>query len=223
MTFSAGGMGSEGDEQTLAALRRGDENAFLQLVSMHHTAMLRIAMVYVGDPVVAEDVVQEAWLGVLKGIDRFEERSSLKTWIFSILANCARTRHNRESRSIPFSDLEPFEEGDDLLPSVDPLRFNPPDAARYPGGWSDPPQPWAITPEDAVLGQEVMRRVRAAIAELPASQQTIITLRDVDGWSSEEVCNVLQISETNQRVLLHRARSKVRRSLEDYFAAEAML
>jgi RNA polymerase sigma-70 factor, ECF subfamily len=157
---------------------------------------------------VAEDVVQEAWLGVLNGIDRFEGRSSLKTWILRIVANRARTRGERESRSVPLSSLAADDE-----PSVDPDRFFPPDHPRFPGGWSAPPEPW---PEDALLAEETLEQVRAAIEKLPPRQQEVIVLRDVEGLDADEVSQALDISPGNQRVLLHRARSKVRGELERY-------
>lgn len=210
------------EEALIAGLRRADERIFLALVTKYHAAMLRIATAFVLDSAVGEEIVQEAWLGVIKGIDRFEGRSSLKTWIFSILANCAKTRRSRESRTIPFSDLNPFEEYDDE-PLVDPERFTPADHPQWPNAWADPPSRWAYDPEDQVLTAEVMGCIQRAIAALPASQQAIITLRDIDGWPAEEVCNVLGLTETNQRVILHRARAKVRRALEMYFAEETQL
>lgn len=197
----------------LDALRRGDESAFLSLVSMHYAAMLRLAQVYVGTRAVAEEVIQETWLGVLQGLDRFEGRSSLKTWIFRILLNRARTRAEREHRTIPFSALvtaaEPFE------PAVDPDAFRPPED-QYPGGWLTPPTGWDTLPEERLLSQETRQHIDEALTTLPAAQREVITLRDIDGWSSSEVCDYLGISEANQRVLLHRARTRVRRALADY-------
>jgi len=152
---------------------------------------------------VAEEVVQEAWLGVLKGIGRFEGRSSLKTWVFRIVANTAKTRAEREGRSIPFSSV-----GEDG-PSVDPDRFEN-------GGWSDPPASWSSLPEARLVSAETRDKIAGAIGALPPAQQVVISLRDIEGWPSDEVCNVLDITESNQRVLLHRARSKVRAELEEY-------
>ena len=172
--------------------------------------MLRVALMYVSSRAVAEEVVQEAWLGVLRGIDSFEGRSSLKTWIFRILTNTAKTRGEREGRSIPFSALEGA--GDE--PAVEPDRFQA--EGRWTGHWAAPPSSWSQSPESRLLGAETRQVVARAIAELPPAQATVITMRDVEGFSSEEVCNALDVSETNQRVLLHRARSKVRRALEDY-------
>jgi len=172
--------------------------------------MLRVAMMYVSSRAVAEEVVQEAWLGVLRGIGRFEGRSSLKTWLFRIVANTAKTRGMRESRSIPFSSL-----GDDTggEPTVDPDRFLG-SGERFPGHWAVPPQAWA--PEGRLLSQETIDVIEREIDRLPAAQRAVITMRDVQGFTSEEVCNALDLSETNQRVLLHRARAKVRGALEEY-------
>jgi RNA polymerase sigma-70 factor (ECF subfamily) len=196
----------------IRALRAGDEAAFATLVERYGPTMLRVARGFVRTQSVAEDVVQEAWLGVLKGLDRFEGRSSLKTWIFRILTNVAKTRGEREGRSVPFSALAGDDDGD---PAVDPDRFFGPEHASA-GAWASPPRPWEDVPEDRLMSHETHAAVARAIETLPAAQQTVITLRDVDGWPAEEVCNVLGITETNQRVLLHRARSKVRAALERY-------
>jgi RNA polymerase sigma-70 factor (ECF subfamily) len=197
------------DLQLVEALRRGDETAFTQLVRMYTPMMLRVARFYVSTQAVAEEVVQEAWVGVLKGIPRFEGRSSLKTWIFRILANTAKTRGMREARSVPFSSLAGDEE------SVDPDRFFG-DDTRYPGHWAAPPRRWAEQPERRLLADEAVEVVEREIAKLPPVQAAVITMRDVEGLDAAEVCNALEISETNQRVLLHRARSKVRAALEEY-------
>ncbi len=197
----------------IEALRAGDERAFERLVAEYHASMLRLALSFVRNRAVAEEVVQETWLGVLNGLDRFEGRSSLKTWIFRILTNRAKTRGEREGRTVPFSSLaEPGEEG----PSVEPERFSGPDH-RWAGHWAAYPERWETVPERKLLSSEARTRIDDAIAGLPPSQRAVITLRDVTGLTSEEVCNVLELSETNQRVLLHRARSKVRAVLEDYF------
>lgn len=201
------------DERALVrALQAGDEAVFASLVDRYTPSMIRVAQGFVRTRAVAEEVVQETWLGVLKGLDRFEGRSALKTWIFRILVNTAKTRGERESRTVPFSSLGPAgEEG----PSVDPDRFM--DAAQTWGGhWATPPERWDASPDGVLLGSETRRVIDKAIRGLPASQAQVITLRDIEGWSSDEVCNVLGLSETNQRVLLHRARSKVRAALEDY-------
>ena len=212
-------VASADDLQTVEALRRGDEAAFVRLVEAYQASMLRLAMLFVQDRAVAEEVVQEAWVGVLRGLARFEGRSSLKTWIFRILTNGAKTRGQREGRSVPFSllgdvDLDP--EG----PSVEPERFLPADHPKEPHHWVSFPRSWDAVPEERLLARETLSTVRAAIESLPPAQREVITLRDVEGWSSGEVCNVLGISESNQRVLLHRARSKVRRALERYFDEE---
>jgi RNA polymerase sigma-70 factor (ECF subfamily) len=193
------------DESALvAALRAGDERAFMELVEAYTPGMRRLALGFVRTAAVADDVVQEAWLAVLKGIDGFEGRSALRTWVFTIVANVARTRAVREARSAPFSSFQA--EGET---SVDPDRFFP------QGSWSSPPEPWR-----AVLDAEARAAIDAAIATLPEQQRQVITLRDVDGLTSEEVRNVLDLSETNQRVILHRARSKVRARLEGYLQDE---
>lgn len=202
------------DDDALAALRAGDEEAFAELVDRYGPSLTRVARLYVRTPSVAEEVVQETWLAVLNGLDRFEGRSSLKTWIFSILANIARTRGTREARSVPFSELA-AREATTADPAVDPDRFQGPHG-EHPGAWAVPPETWAPIPEDRLLADETLERVRDAIAELPPAQRAVIALRDVEGWSSAETREALDLSEGNQRVLLHRARAKVRASLEDY-------
>jgi RNA polymerase sigma-70 factor (ECF subfamily) len=207
------------DERDLvAALRRGDEEAFVALVRHHNGAMLRVALAHVGDRAVAEDVVQEAWQALVEGLDRFEGRSTLKTWLLHVVTNRARTRWARERRSVPFAALARAEaEADE--PAVDPDRFFAPDGPGA-GHWSSAPGSWGEAPEERALAGETRARIAAAIAALPPVQRTVITLRDVEGWSADEVRNVLDISETNVRVLLHRARSKVRRALEQYLEGE---
>lgn len=208
---------SEEDTRVVSALKAGDEAAFARLVERYRAPMLRLALMYVSSRAVAEEVVQEAWLGVLKGLDGFEGRSSLRTWIFRILVNTAKTRGQRESRSVPFSSV--WAPGEDE-PAVDPDRFVPEDDPRHPGHWSAAPGSWSGVPEAALLGHETLAKVGAAIEMLPPNQREVIRLRDVLGWTSAEVCNALELSETNQRVLLHRARSKVRRALESYLGPE---
>jgi RNA polymerase sigma-70 factor (ECF subfamily) len=204
------------DETALVdALRRGDEGAFGELVDRHHALLVRVAMFYVGSRDVAEDVAQETWLGVLRGLDRFEGRSSLKTWIFRILVNRARTRSVRDARLVPFSALRVVEsDGDE--PAVNADRFRGAEAGRLTGHWANRPRDWDTLPEERFLAGETLALIRAAINTLPPTQREVIVLRDIEGWSSAEVCNILEISETNQRVLLHRARSKVRRALEQH-------
>jgi RNA polymerase sigma-70 factor (ECF subfamily) len=207
-----------GDERSeaelVAALRDGDEAAFSALIDMYNALLLRVAMMHVSSRAVAEEVVQETWLGVLRGVDRFEGRSSLKTWLFRILVNTAKTRGEREGRSIPFSSS--VRAGSDE-PTVEPERFFGAGHDRA-GGWSLGPTAWE-TPEERLLAGESRDVILRTIESLPPAQREVITLRDVEGWPSNEVCNALEITETNQRVLLHRARSKVRAALERYFGA----
>jgi RNA polymerase sigma-70 factor, ECF subfamily len=203
------------DVALIASLRAGDEAAFVVLVDRYHAALVRLAHTYVASEAVAEEVTQETWLAVLRGLDRFEGRSSLKTWIFHILANRAKTRAVRERRCIPFSALDGFGAEDDE-PAVEPERFLPADHPRWPGHWATSPSDWGESGEERLLADETRACVQRAIDALPPNQRQVISLRDVEGWSSEEVCRVLGLSEGNQRVLLHRARSKVRRALELY-------
>jgi RNA polymerase sigma-70 factor, ECF subfamily len=194
----------------VARLRGGDERAFETLVDRHYATMLAVARGYVRTRAIAEEVVQEAWLGVLNGIDRFEGRSSLRTWIMRIVVNIAISRGEREARLIPFSALA-SEEGDE--PAVDAERFRP-EGDGFPGHWRAYPGNWASLPDDALLGRETLAVVKSAIDELPDAQRVVITMRDVAGCSPEEVCDTLDVSDGNQRVLLHRARSHVRSALE---------
>src|SRR5262245_7407042 len=207
----------ETDRRLVAALRAGDEAAFMALVDELGPSMLRLARQFTPSRAVAEEVVQETWLAVLNGLDRFEGRSSLKTWILRILVNRAKTRGTRERRTVPFAALAAAEaEGD--FAAVEPERFNPVDSARAPGGWAAPLPRWETLPEGAAESRETIAAAHAAIDELPEMQRTVILLRDVEGWDGPQVSNALDISETNQRVLLHRARSKVRAALERHFA-----
>ncbi|HKG44051.1 MAG TPA: sigma-70 family RNA polymerase sigma factor [Gaiellaceae bacterium] len=199
------------DAERLDALRAGDEAAFAALVREYHPSLVRVARIYVSTQAAAEEVAQETWLGVLNGLSRFEGRSSLKTWIFRILTNIAQTRAQRDGRTLPFSALQDPARVPEA--AVDADRFLDPEHPRWPGHWAVKPEPW---PEDALVAAETRERLAAAIEELPASQRAVISLRDVEGWSSDEVRNALELSETNQRVLLHRARSKVRAALESY-------
>jgi RNA polymerase sigma-70 factor, ECF subfamily len=205
------------DERRLVdALRARDEDAFAELIDRYQASLVRVAMIYVGSRAVAEDVVQETWVGVLRGIDGFQGRSSLRTWIYRILTNTAKTRAQRERRSIPFASLGQDDDG----PAVDPDRFLPPgDAAA--GAWASPPRGWDGLPEATLLSAETRSVIDAAIDQLPPTQREVIRLRDVEGFSSGEVRALLELSETNQRVLLHRARSKVRAALERYLAEGA--
>jgi RNA polymerase sigma-70 factor (ECF subfamily) len=203
------------DHELVQRLREGDEAAFMELIDRYGAMMLRVAQMYVRDRATAEEVVQETWLAVLNGIDRFEERSSLKTWLFRILTNRAKTRGERDGRMVPFSSLAGADtEADE--PSVDPDRFFGPDSPR-PGAWAAPPIAW---PEDRLLERETLGVIEMAIDELPEAQREVILLRDIDGWTPMEVSDVLGITDGNQRVLLHRARSKVRMALERYMNPE---
>jgi RNA polymerase sigma-70 factor (ECF subfamily) len=204
------------DAALVEALRAGDEAAFVALIHVHHSVLLRVAMTYVSTRAVAEEVVQETWLGVLEGLDRFEGRSSLKTWTFKIASNIARTRAVRECRCRPFSSLAAFEaERND--PSVDPERFLPDDDPRHSGRWARPPLAWR-DPEMRLVSGETRAVIRAAIEELPVAQRLVISLRDIEGWSADEACEALELTDGNQRVLLHRARCKVRAALERHFS-----
>jgi RNA polymerase sigma-70 factor (ECF subfamily) len=203
------------DAPLLDGLRARDEAAFAELVDRYGPSMLRVARMHVRDRAVAEEVVQETWLAVLDGIDRFEGRSSLKTWLFTILTNRAKTRAVRERRTVPVSALAANEAGGSE-PAVDPERFVDAAAERFASSWSAPPPTWSTLPEERLLSQETLARVAAAIEDLPEAQREVIRLRDVEGWSAAEVAAALEITDGNQRVLLHRARSKVRAALESY-------
>jgi RNA polymerase sigma-70 factor (ECF subfamily) len=197
--------------------RGGDEEAFALLVRRYSPMLLRLARMYVPTDALAEDVVQETWVAVVRGLERFEGRSSFKTWLFRILVNRAKTRGVREHRSIPFASVGGVggagsEDGDEG-PTVDPARFT------SEGAWTSAPVDWHDDPEAALDSAEALRIAREAIAELPERQKIVITLRDLEGLSSDEVRNVLDLTETNQRVLLHRARTKVRKALEDWIAS----
>jgi RNA polymerase sigma-70 factor (ECF subfamily) len=208
---------TEEEADLLTRLREGDQSAFEELVDRYHSAIVRFARLYVATQELAEDVAQETWLGVLRGLDRFEGRSTLKTWIFRIAANRAQTKGKREARTIPFAALASAEASADEPVDLD--RFLPIDDSAHPGGWSTLPANWDEQPEGRLLSDETLRVVREAIEQLPPMQAMVITLRDLQQWSSQEVREALDISEANQRVLLHRARTKVRRALEEYFAA----
>jgi RNA polymerase sigma-70 factor (ECF subfamily) len=199
------------EAQLLEALRAGDEDAFRTLVREYTPSLVRVARIYVPTQAAAEEVAQETWLGVLNGLSRFEGRSSLRTWIFRILTNIAKTRAKRDGRTLPFSALS--DPGRVPEAAVDADRFLDPEHPRWPGHWALKPEAW---PEDALVAAETRERLAEAIEALPSAQRAVISLRDIEGWSSEEVRNALDLSETNQRVLLHRARSKVRAALESY-------
>jgi len=199
-----GGAAVEPDGELVARLRAGDEDAFVLLVARHHATMLRLARAYVSSTAVAEEVVQDTWLGVVRGIGGFEGRSSFKTWLLQILVNRARSTGVREHRSTAVGDA---------APAVDRSRF---DAS---GAWMSPPQHWIEDSEDRLFAQALATHIQSALNGLPPRQREVVTLRDVDGLSGHEVCEVLDISEGNQRVLLHRGRSRLREALEEFVKA----
>jgi RNA polymerase sigma-70 factor, ECF subfamily len=199
------------DEAIVASLRAGDERTFRDLYQRHCPAMKRVARSYVESDAVAEEIVQETWLGILTGIDRFEGRSALRSWIFSILINQAKTHSVRERRTLPFSSISPAGRDE---PAVDADRFQNDDEA-WPGHWATPPRPWQ-KPDRRALSLEARELLKAALSELPDRQRVIVCLRDVDGLSSGEVCGLLGLSRENERVLLHRGRSRLRAALEEY-------
>jgi len=208
-----------GELRLLASVRAGDEAAFATLVRRYNPTMVRLAQLTVGTRAVAEEVVQEAWIGVLNGIGRFEGRSSLKTWIFRILLNKANTRAAREAGSVPFSAMHAGDL-DGGEPSVDPDRFLGPES-ECAGHWASTPQRFEDLPEERLLAGETLGCIAGALATLPRTQRAVVTMRDVEGWSSEDVCEALDLSASNQRVLLHRGRSKVRAALEAHLRPEA--
>jgi RNA polymerase sigma-70 factor (ECF subfamily) len=204
------------DASLLAALRAGDEATFTALVTRYHASLKRVARAYVSTDAVAEEVVQETWLAAIAGLDRFEHRATIKTWLFHILANQAKTRGVRERRTVPFASLAGSGGGE---PAVSPDRFQG-EGDAWPGHWAMPPRPWE-DPERRLASLEAREHLRAAITALPAPQQAVLTLRDVEGLGAEEVCDLLALSAGNQRVILHRARARVRADLERYFEETA--
>jgi RNA polymerase sigma-70 factor, ECF subfamily len=209
-----GGPDYEDDDQLVAALRDGDETAFAWLLDRYSASLTRLARTYVSSAAAADEAVQETWTAVITAVGRFEQRSSVKTWLHRILANVARTQGAREHRSVPVASLaDELERGE---PAVDPSRFRLP-GRRRAGAWASPPAPWDADPEGRLVAGETLDVVAAAVDALAPNQRRVLTLRDLEGWSAAEVCNALELSETNQRVLLHRARAKVRQALESYF------
>ena len=206
------------DAELAARLRAGDETAFAGLIDAYGPALRRLARCYVPNEAVADEVVQETWLAVIEGIDRFEGRSTVKTWVFRILRNIARRQGGRERRSIAYGSATATEDDDGR--SFDPARFLSFDHPHAPGHWRSFPQTWERRPEDELARRETMGIVAAAIAALCPSQREVITLRDVEGWSGAEVCETLSLSQVHQRVLLHRARMRVRAALEHHFDSE---
>lgn len=206
-------MTAADETDLLDALRRGDEQAFRDLVRRHQPTLLRLARMYAPSQAVAEEIVQETWLAVLRGLDGFEGRAALQTWMARILVNIARRRSGREARSTPLSALARAE-GDAIDPAVDPGRFLT--GGRYAGHWASFPDDWSGVPEHVLLSREAYAVAQAAIERLGPAQRMVITLRDLQGWPPEDVCAALEITDANHRVLLHRARAKVRQALEDY-------
>lgn len=185
----------DSEPDLVARLRAGDESAFLELVELYHRQLIRVAGAFVARTETAEDIAQETWLAVIKGIDRFEGRSSLRTWLFQICANRARSIGERERRTVPVELIEPV---------VDAEQFTP------TGAWTSPPIPWPDAAARADADADLVEQIRHIIAELPAMQQSVVTMRDLDGLTSAEVCDVLSITDANQRVLLHRGRERIR-------------
>ena len=209
-TLDISGGGREGgrDADLVSALLGGDQEVFASLVDQWSPAMLRVAMVHVSNRHAAEDVVQEAWIAALRGLNSFEGRASLRTWVTGIVFNLARRQGSRQGRTVPDASLT-------MEPSVDPERFQGPDE-RYPGGWRQFPSPWP-SPEDTAVGGETLTQIYLALEKLPERQRAVIELRDVYGYDGQEVSDILELSPGNQRILLHRARAGVRRELESYF------
>jgi len=205
------------DSQLLAAVREGGEQSFVMLVERYHSSLLRLARMYV-DPSAAEDVVQDTWIGVLRGLSSFEERASFKTWLLRILVNRARTRAVRNARSIPMSSLV-RDETESQEYAVEPVRFQTAEG-RFPGHWLLKPSA-AELPDEALLAAELDDVVRSALRGLPPAQAEVVRLRDMEGLASDEVCQLLNLTEGNQRVLLHRGRSRIRATLEAYLATRA--
>ena len=199
------------DERVVAALRAGDEETFRELFRRHNPVMKRVARSYVNSDAVADEIVQETWLAILTGIDRFEGRSAVGTWMFSILINQAKSHNTREGRSLPFSSISPGAEDE---PAVDADRFQT-DEDAWPGHWATPPRPWQ-KPDRRALSLEAREQLKQGLSQLPDRQRMVVGLRDVDGLSSAEVCRLLGLSQENERVLLHRGRSRLRHALEEY-------
>jgi len=205
------------ESDLLARLRAGDERAFSALVNRDHSSMVRLARTFVASQAVAEEVAQETWLAVIRGLPGFEGRSTLRTWTMSILVRTARNRAARERRSLPFSALAYAHDDDiDGGPTVNPSRFRPV-GEPYAGFWAAPPHRWWSDPEPRALAAETGHIVQAALDALPPVQAQVVQLRDVEGWSAAEVCDALELTQANQRVLLHRGRAKLRAALEEHF------
>jgi RNA polymerase sigma-70 factor (ECF subfamily) len=204
---------AKAEDQLIARLKRGDEGAFDELVNQHHSVLIRMAMGYVADREVAEEVVQDTWMAVIESLNRFEGRSSLRTWICGILIHKAKDRGIREKRHTTFSAFESYDDDNDE--AVDPSRFQ--QTGEWAGHWAFPPQPWDDqTPEKLLASQQAVNAMNRAIEALPATLKEVLILRDVEGVEAKEVCEILKITETNLYVRLHRARERVRLAVETY-------
>jgi RNA polymerase sigma-70 factor, ECF subfamily len=212
-----GPTGSREEHQLVQALRAGDESTFTALVDVYGPSMLRVASAYVPNREVAEEVVQDAWVALLEGLNRFEGRARLQTWLFRVLINIAKTRGRRERRCTPFSSLT----DEDYGPTVDPARFLAADHPELAGHWARPPQTWSTSPEQRAVSAEALRHLREGLDHLPARQRVVVALRDVVGLSAAEVCATLDITAANQRVLLHRGRARLRGVLDESYAVRA--
>jgi RNA polymerase sigma-70 factor (ECF subfamily) len=204
------------DHGLLAGLRCGDATAFETVLARYHHAMIRVALLYVREPETAEEVAQETWVAVIEGLDRFEERSSFRTWMFRILTNIARKRGPRERRSVPISRLVARELGSGE-PLVDPGRFAGADEPEWAGHWISAVPNWGERADAALLEAETLKYIATQMERLPPLQREVMRLRDIGGWTPGEVSAVLRITRVNQRVLLHRARTAIRNALEAYF------
>jgi len=202
-----------GDLALVQRLRDGDESAFTGLIDQFHASFVRFAQGYVHDRALAEDVAQEAWIGILRGLHQYAGRASFKSWMFRILVNCAKRRATRESRSVPFSTV--WDDTDNPLDSAVPEAWFRGSGDQFPGGWVMFPRSWSDAPEQRLISEEIRAELATEIDKLPHKQREVLVLRDVDGLSSDEVCNALQLSESNQRVLLHRARARLRQALAE--------
>ncbi len=208
----------DAEQQLIAGLREGEERAFEELVNKHHGALIRMAMGYVADREAAEEVVQDTWMAVIDGLDRFEGRSSLRTWIFGIMIHKAKDRGVREKRHRTFSSFESA--ADDSDEAVDPSRFH--QSGEWAGSWVFPPQPWDDqTPETLLASQQAVNAMQRAIDGLPSTLKDVLILRDVEGVEAKDVCDMLKITETNLYVRLHRARERVRQAVETYLEGQS--
>ncbi len=204
------------DAELVRGMVRGDEAAFSALLARYQRTIVRLAAAYVKTSAAAEDVAQETWLAVFSSVAAYEGRASFRAWLFRIAVNIAKKRATRDAKGVPFSALEGLEDDE---PAVDAQRFQQADA-RWAGHWASPPEPWSDA-EHRLLATETLALVTRAVEDLPPAQRQVMTLRDIQELTSEEVCEILGLSEANQRVLLHRARSKVRAALDAHFSRRA--